>query len=68
MAITAEVFHIYFHKMDFSVTTTSETINCAACHKQQHKDGYINATIHKMLHSKHINHQANQMFKDHLLN
>lgn len=67
MAITAEVFHIYLHKMDPRVTATSETINFAVCHKQQHKQGCIDAAIHKMLHSKHINHQANQMLKD-LLN
>lgn len=47
MAITAEVFHIYFHKMDPTLTT-SETINFAGWHKQQHKG--IDAK--KMLHSK----------------
>lgn len=47
MVITAEVFHIYFHKMDPTLTT-SETINFAGWHKQQHKG--IDAK--KMLHSK----------------
>lgn len=57
MPITAEVYHIYFHKMHSTLTATSETINIASCLKQQHKYRYIDA--------KKI---INQMLKDQSLN
>lgn len=48
LAITAQVFHIYFHKLEPSRTTTSETINFAAWHKQQSKEGFIDLNIHRI--------------------